>query len=454
MIENDTYCWLPGRNYGNTWCMSRIDPSNRSLYGYIEHASDIAYGIRMLVVLSSDVQFKSQKTGTKTLTGGNMDKYGGNQTYNCWSIATGSNGNANGENNSSKEQTLDLGHVDFIKPSFTYKYANTEINHDTKIVTVVFDITDKYFSASQLATDAVASNIKVNFEGKEATNATKVLTKLSDITETVNGVENTKVGEKYQLVVSNLDQGNGGDYSGIMTLVFHAGIVTDTSNNNSVAKTITIGVDDPIDTGSTDGPYLPTGFTHVEGTSLENGYTVQDSEGNQFVWVEVPKTAEVYSTAGLNITEFTTDAYTKIENDLHTYTSVYREDGYTDEWGSQASTGMTSDQYTELRQKMLKSIYQNGGFYIGKYETGIEGTPRTSGNANTMPTETPVIKQNAYPYNYVTSSQAQTIASGFASNLNGYTSSLLFGVQWDLTLKYLETKGATQAELKLSLIHI
>ena len=108
---------------------------------------------------------------------------------------------------------------------------------------------------------------------------------------------------------------------------------------------------------------------------------------------------------------------------------------------------MTSDQYTELKQKMLKSIYQNGGFYIGKYETGIEGTPRTSGDANTMPTETPVIKQNAYPYNWVTSSQAQTIASKFASGLNGYTSSLLFGLQWDLTLKYLESKGVTQAEL-------
>ena len=152
---------------------------------------------------------------------------------------------SDGKHNTSKEQTFELGHVDFIKPSFTYKYANTEINHDTKTVTVVFDITDKYFSASQLATDAVASKIKVNFEGKEATNATKVLTKLSDITETVNGVENTKVGEKYQLVVSNLDQGNGGDYSGIMTLCFNEGAITDTAGNGNVAKVITIGVDEP-----------------------------------------------------------------------------------------------------------------------------------------------------------------------------------------------------------------
>ena len=30
----------------------------------------------------------------------------------------------------------------------------------------------------------------------------------------------------------------------------------------------------------------------------------------------------------------------------------------------------------------------------------------------------------------------------------GKTTSLLFGVQWDLTLKYLETKGTSQADLK------
>ena len=94
---------------------------------------------------------------------------------------------------------------------------------------------------------------------------------------------------------------------------------------------------------------------------------------------------------------------------------------------------------------MLKSIYQNGGFYVGKYETGIEDAPKTSGSATTAPTETPVIKQNAYPYNYVTCSQAQTLASNMESG--NYTTSLMFGVQWDLVLKYLETKGATQSEL-------
>ena len=210
--------------------------------------------------------------------------------------------------------------------------------------------------------------------------------------------------------------------------------------NNGGSDTVTSN------TKTTGGTYLPKGFRQVSGTTLEKGLTIQDSTGNQYVWVEVPKTKEVYPTAGLEITEFTEDKYTAIETDLHTYTNDYRNGtSYKDEYYSDAVTGLTSEQYTQLKQKMLKSVYQNGGFYIGKYETGTE-TARTSGSSSTAPTDTPVIKQNAYPYNYVTCSQAQTLASNMEHG--DRTTSLLFGVQWDLTLKYLEKKGVSQADLK------
>ena len=232
-------------------------------------------------------------------------------------------------------------------------------------------------------------------------------------------------------------------------------------------------------------PYLPTGFTQVEGTNLSNGLTIQDSKGNQYVWVEVPMKNMVYQTAGLGITSFTDEEYTKIETDLHTYTSSYigatvkprafmnenkttkieaQKLIYTNEYqtkvqktvfdgnvvqdiySSDEATGLTSEQYYELKKKMLKSVYQNGGFYVGKYETGIEDAPKTDGSSSTVPTETPVIKQNAYPYNFVTCSQAQTLASSMESG--SYNSSLMFGVQWNLVLKYLESKGTAQADLK------
>ena len=237
IIDNYSHYFLAETITGNSDCLCTFNPNSRRVL----YANKGAEGVRILITLSSDVLFGSTKTGTKTLTGGNMDTYGGNQTYNCWNIVTG---NSSGSTGSSQKQVLDLGQVDFINPEYTYKYANTEIDHDKKKVTVVFDVTDKYFSTSALTTDTTASNITVNFEGKEATNATKELSKLSDITATINGTEK-KVGEKYQLVVSNLDQGNGGDYSGIMTLCFNEGAITDTAGNGNVAKVITIGVDEP-----------------------------------------------------------------------------------------------------------------------------------------------------------------------------------------------------------------
>ena len=192
-------------------------------------------------------------------------------------------------------------------------------------------------------------------------------------------------------------------------------------------------------------PYLPTGFIQVANTDLETGLTIQDNLGNQYVWIEVPKTSTVYPTAGLNITAFSGDEYTKIENDLHTYTSVYRN-GTTcaDEYYSEEVTGLAEVEYNTLKKNMLKSVYQNGGFYIGKYETGIaysEGARTASGTS----TQTPVIQANSYPYNWVTCTQAQSLANSMLSG--EYTSSLMFGVQWDLVLKYLETKGVTQSEL-------
>lgn len=38
---------------------------------------------------------------------------------------------------------------------------------------------------------------------------------------------------------------------------------------------------------SANNPYIPTGFTHIEDTTVENGYTIEDEYGNQYVWIPV-----------------------------------------------------------------------------------------------------------------------------------------------------------------------
>ena len=200
-------------------------------------------------------------------------------------------------------------------------------------------------------------------------------------------------------------------------------------------------------------PYFPNNtFTKKEGTNLDNGLVIQDASKNEYVWVVVPRTKAVYATTGLGKTTFTDADYTSIENDLKEYTKTYRgSTSYSDTYTTDTyNVGwLTSDEYTELKNSMLKSVYENGGFYVGRYEAGIDtttGTNRTSdGPTNSdgkytiegMPT--PVTKADAYPYTYVTRTQAQNLARNVNSGTK--TSSLMFGVQWDLMLAFMHNKG-------------
>lgn len=194
-------------------------------------------------------------------------------------------------------------------------------------------------------------------------------------------------------------------------------------------------------TGPGTKPYLPSSdFTQVDGTDLDTGLVIQDSSGNEYVWIEVPRLASVYPTAGISITEFTDEEYTKIENDLQTYASTYRSGiSSSDTYYSDETTGLSSGEYISMKQKMLKSVYQSGGFYIGRYEAGID-VNRT--NHSSITGLTPKSQANIYPLNWVTCSEAQTLASKVSTN--GHTGSLMFGIQWDLVEKYIEAKAVAQ----------
>lgn len=221
-------------------------------------------------------------------------------------------------------------------------------------------------------------------------------------------------------------------------------------------------------------PYYPDNtFTKLKGTDLSNGLVIKDKVGNEYVWIEVPKSLynnEAYNTetttadktpySTTNFEKYNTETttadkkpasstdYDNIEYCLHKYTDYYRNGtSYKDKYYSAEATGLTSEQYTALKQKMLKSVYENGGFWIGRYEAGIaenrtsknidlETAPAPLSTSKTGTEENPIFP---YPYNHVTCSQAQTLASKLSTG-KSYTSSLMFGVQWDLVLKHIETK--------------
>ena len=197
---------------------------------------------------------------------------------------------------------------------------------------------------------------------------------------------------------------------------------------------------------------MPTGATVIHGDASE-GIVIRDENGNEWVWVEVPKTAEVYPTAGIKLDEdnITDDECTTIYNDLANYANAYREEGYEDTFYSVEQAGFSGpEEYNDEKNNMIRSLYKYGGFWIGRYEVGIENSYRNYGDdyyTEHPIEETPVIKANAYPYNYVRCNQAQTLSQQLSTG--GKTSSLMFGIQWDLTCKFLETKGGlSQEEVK------
>ena len=185
---------------------------------------------------------------------------------------------------------------------------------------------------------------------------------------------------------------------------------------------------------------IPKGFYHVAGTTKANGLVISDVEGedldntkqgHQFVWVPVDKTTFA--------TEFV------------------RKEGY-DQGDVQSctfnTTGLTYGQYYEPKadgvanttevEKMYKSVKDNGGFYIARYEAGTTATSDTGIRGNV------VSKKNANVYNNIgwadsndmsdETGGAVELARNFAS-ANGYTSvtsTLCYGVQWDAALKFID----------------
>ena len=205
----------------------------------------------------------------------------------------------------------------------------------------------------------------------------------------------------------------------------------------------------PAEATAETAPYFPDNtFAKKEGT-IDTGLVIQDAKGNEYVWVVVPRTTAVYATTGLGKTTFTDADYINIETDLKNYTSIYRNGtNCSDTWyADDKNEGWLSEtEYKALKNKMLKSVYENGGFYVGRYEAGIKenrtGEPGTNSDGKYtiegMPA--PLSKADAYPYTWVTRTQAQNLAQNVNSGTKA--SSLMYGIQWDLVLAFMSKDKA------------
>ena len=185
---------------------------------------------------------------------------------------------------------------------------------------------------------------------------------------------------------------------------------------------------------------IPAGFKVADdsGNTIDEGIVIEDSEKNQFVWVPVSKEnfatefvrREGYLNGSLdNMISNCGEANAKGVNEKVTETEKTKEEAI----------------------KMYASVEKNEGFYIARYEAGKEG-------------ENVVSKKGADVYNKISWSAngdnmqettgitggAVELSRNFANakNYRTVTSTLIYGVQWDAVMKWMENVSNPKVEGK------
>ena len=192
--------------------------------------------------------------------------------------------------------------------------------------------------------------------------------------------------------------------------------VTGTVNGKSYTKNVSVTVKQFKDvyeymqtntkvTYSDGEVWIPEGFKVAEdsASTVQGGVVIEDKDGNQFVWVPVATLADYKRTWYTGYDSF-----------------------------SEYSEALPEDEKT--------SVERYKGFYIGRYEAGDkESTVAKTLRSSNDVTKTVTIKANQAPYNYVTRTEAVSLAEGFATK-QGYKAKtkLVSSYAWDTTIAFLQ----------------
>ena len=185
-------------------------------------------------------------------------------------------------------------------------------------------------------------------------------------------------------------------------------------------------------TDETGTAVIPEGFAVVtDPDTIENGLVISDKPnddmnntagGNQFVWVPVSK--ENFET------EFVRQDFGNQNISDTNFINTQPESGKYYET-TPTSTDLKGTTQTTINEakNMYNSVKTNGGFYIGRYEAGKEGT------------DTLVIKKNATVYNNIIWGNSITDEKGGAvekaRGMYPGKSTLCYGVQWDAVMRWI-----------------
>ena len=204
--------------------------------------------------------------------------------------------------------------------------------------------------------------------------------------------------------------------------------------------------------------HIPAGFHHTIGT-VSTGYVIADEDGNEFVWIPVDGNRIKYER---KLGQYN---FCLKENDGVESLSDISEGIQGDILGTFENNGKLAQELTnesvsnELKE--AKIINNAGGFWVGRYEAGIDtkderkksviGDDSDSSNSNYEDFDTYweknkkeiVVKSGMEPVRMITQNKALAIANSWkASDENQETgtkfqSGLITGAEWDIMCEFI-----------------
>ena len=167
---------------------------------------------------------------------------------------------------------------------------------------------------------------------------------------------------------------------------------------------------------------VPAGFAVIkeEGENVADGIVITDSNGNEYVWI--PCTKEQYKRQEWDVETDGADNSRASKDEL-TLTGVTFSEADTANGINQTVTDEIVKQINEEKA----SIEKHGGYYIGRYEVGIENNDA-------------VIKPNVEPKTNLKWRNAYDLAKGIGGGTEA-TTYLCSSYAWDTAINFIQNSG-------------
>lgn len=171
---------------------------------------------------------------------------------------------------------------------------------------------------------------------------------------------------------------------------------------------------------------VPAGFTVIkeEGKNVADGIVITDSRGNEYVWIPCTKEQYKRTTEGWHIETDGTDNSKATKDELTLTDATFSE--------IDTANGINKEVTDEIVKQInaeKASVEKYGGYYIGRYETGIENNEA-------------VIKPNVEAKTNLKWRNAYDLAKGIGGGTEA-TTYLCSSYAWDTAINFIQNNGTT-----------